>query len=112
MNIKRIAAIALLICGVGLMLFSNYISNQVAEGRTQIKEGQSTVDTANSLFSLNPVAKEAGKMATGSSQRKIDEGRKTADEYSALASKMQIGGVIALILGAGFFLLSFRKKGR
>jgi hypothetical protein len=110
MNIKRVGGIILLVCGIGLLFFSHHISERVAEGRVEIAEGQKKVDTADSLFSLNPYSKQVGKEVTGSGQKKINEGSKEADEYSVLAGRLQIAGVISLVLGAGLFLISFRKK--
>ncbi|MES2273834.1 MAG: hypothetical protein V4487_06545 [Chlamydiota bacterium] len=109
MNSKRIFGILLLIGGIALFLFSNYISKQVTAGKAEISSAQSQVDQSNSLFSLNPVSKEVGKGLTGSAQRKIDAGNQEVNEYERLAGWLKIGGGILLIVGIGFLILGKKK---
>ena len=60
MNSKTIIGVILMIIGVVLFVFSNSISEKVAEGRGEISSAQSKVDMGNSIFSMNPTAKEMG----------------------------------------------------
>ncbi len=110
MSTKRIIGIIIAACGAFMLVFSNYISKQVQEGRGKISRAQSQVDTGNKLFSINPITKEVGKGISGGAQRRIDAGSMEADEYAVLAHQLQIGGVVLLIVGCGIVFLSSRKK--
>ncbi len=111
MNSKRIIGIVLIVIGVVMFIFSNTISNQVAEGRGKISSAQKKVDTGNTLFSLTPESQQVGKMLTDSAQEKIDEGSVKADYYESMASSLKIGGIVAFIIGVGFVFLG-RKRSR
>lgn len=107
---KRILGVVLILGGVALMLFSNYILNQVAEGKEKISNAETQVQRGNSLFSMNPVAKEVGKGLTNGVQKKIDAGKQQVGYYEELAGKMRMGGIGAIVLGLVLVLLSFQKK--
>ncbi len=110
MNRKRICGIVVFICGLALIGGANYIETQVNQGRSQINSAQKSVDRGNSLFSLSPATKGVGQAITGGAQKKIDEGRREVAQYSQLASSLQIGGIILLVVGAGIVLFSWKKK--
>jgi hypothetical protein len=110
MNVKRVLGFILLVGGIVLMLFSNYILNQVAEGKEKISNAESQVQRGNSLFSLNPVSKEVGKGIMGGAQNKIDIGKQQVGYYEDLAGKMHMGGIAAIALGLVLIFLSFKKK--
>ena len=109
MNSKRTIGIVFAVAGVVMLVFSNYIANQVEIGRGKIDRAQRQVDTGNSLFSLTPVTKQVGQGITGSAQKRINAGEEEVSEYAQLSRQLQIGGVVLLILGIGVVFLS-RKK--
>ena len=110
MNSTRIFGIVVIIVGAVLLLFSNYIAEQVGAGKMEIQSGQSKVDTANSLFSTNRYTKGVGDVFTGSSQRRIDEGRAEVAHYESMAHMLQIGGIVLIVIGAGIVLLGGRRR--
>jgi hypothetical protein len=110
MKMKRILGIALIIVGAIMLLFSNYIAEQVAAGQLQIQSAQSQVNTVDSVFSNSQYTKPIGKQITGSAQRKIDEGQAEVDQYSRLSGQLKIAGVICIILGAGILFFSKKRK--
>lgn len=110
MNGKRISGIVILLVGVAMLAASSYIKSQVEEGREQISSAQKKVKQANSLFSLNPVAKEVGGVVTGEAEKKINAGQQQADEYEQIRGWLQVGGIVCLVVSAGLFLLSRKKK--
>lgn len=111
MNTKRILGLVILAAGIICICVSKYIETQVLEGREEISSAQSKVDTANRVFSLNPISKRVGEGLTNSAQRKIDAGSEEAEKYAAWAHTLQIGGIV-LIIGGGlvFFILGSRKR--
>lgn len=110
MNSKKILGLILIAAGAGMTFFSNYIAEQVAEGQARIDKAQSQVDKADSIFSINPTTQQVGKVFTGSAQKKIDAGSQQVSQYQALANKLEIGGIIVMVAGAGLFLLGSRKS--
>lgn len=109
MDAKRIFAIALIVVGAIMLLFSHYIAEQVAEGRLKISSGQRQVNTIDSAFSHSQYTKPVGGMLTGSAQRRIDAGSAEADRYESIAHKLQFGGVILIIIGAGMLFIGRRR---
>ena len=107
---KQIAAILLVAIGVGMLCLDYYIRTQVEEGNMQISAGQEKVDTVKRPFSLTPVSKPVGNVLTGSAQTRIDMGRDEVAHYEMMAHWLQIGGVIALVLGGGLWAFDFFKK--
>ena len=115
MKFLRILGILILLAGIASIFFSNYITNQVNEGKIKIEKGQKTVDQSNSLFSSNPYTKQVGKEMSSSSQKKIDEGKEEVSHYEQIAQILQMSGIAAIVVGAGITIFSFfgsRKKRR
>lgn len=109
MRLKWIAGLIVLIIGVILMLTASHIREKVREGRGEIRSAQKKVDTASSLMSQQPVAKEVGKGITGPMQGKINEGSREADYYENVAMWLNIGGIVLIIVGIGGILLGLKK---
>jgi hypothetical protein len=109
MDAKRIFAIALIVVGAIMLFFSHYIAERVAEGRLQIASGQRQVNTLDSAFSHSEYTKPVGGFITGGAQRKIDAGRADADQYESMAHKLQFGGVVLIIIGAGMLFIGRRR---
>lgn len=107
---KRILGIVILIGAITMIYFSYYIKTRVNEGKGQISDAQKNVDTADSLFSLSPATKGIGKGLTGAAQKKIDEGQLQISQYEGLASFLQIGGIILVVVGVGVILMGGRKR--
>jgi hypothetical protein len=112
MNGRRISGIIILIIGIVMYFFSNYITDQVNEGKKKVSNAQKKVNQGNSLFSLNPYTKEIGKAATNPAQQEINEGEQQISEYEQIAHWLYVGGVVVVILGAGIFVISFVGKGK
>jgi len=113
MRLMKILGFIVLIAGIAAFLFAIYINNQVGEGKVKIGKAQKNVNQAEGLFSLNPATKEIGKGVSGEAQKKIDEGKDTVAKYEKIASQLQTGGVVMMILGAGIVIFSVfgKKKG-
>jgi hypothetical protein len=113
MKFKRILGIVLIVAGIAMFFMSNYIAEQVAEGKGQISSAQQKVDTGNKLFSLNPATKEVGKTFSGSAQKKIDEGKLEVTKYEKIADLLHTGSIVLVIAGVVLVIMSFvgkRKK--
>jgi len=115
MKILRILSIVVVMGGGVCIFFSNYITNQVNEGKIKIEKGQKSVDKSSSLFSTNPYTKPIGKGITSSAQKEINTGKEDVAYYEQLAQTLQISGFVGVIVGAAFIIFSFfgqRKKRR
>ncbi len=106
---RRIVGIALLVGGLVSVLVSSYIKNEVAKGRLQISSAQAKVDKGSQLFSLSPATQDVGKGLTGMAQRKIDAGSAEANYYANLAQVLMIGGIAAMVVGAGVLFIPYRR---
>jgi hypothetical protein len=107
---RRILGLIVLIGGVVLLFISNYIKGQVAGGEEQISSAQKKVKQADSLFSLNPVAKDIGGSLTKGAQKKIDTAKDKVAYYAELARQLQVAGFIVIALGVIIILIPSRKK--
>jgi hypothetical protein len=111
MNVKKISSLVVVVLGVGMLWGSYYINAQVASGQMQVDSAERKINQSKSLFSLNPVAKEIGEGMTKSADRKINEAKDEISYYSNVARNLQIGGIVALIVGVlGFVFLGRSKK--
>ena len=108
MNSKKIFSIVLIVVGAVLLLFSDYIADQVAAGKLQIQQGQQSVDTLDSVFSSNQYTRPFSKTFTGSAQKKINAGKAEVTRYENLSQQLRIAGIILIVVGAGLFF--FWKK--
>ncbi len=99
MKKKSIFAIALIVVGAIMLLFSDYIADQVAMGKLRIQSAQSQVDTTNSLFNKSSATKPLGNMFTGSAQQKINEGQSQVDYYQNLSMQLKVVGIILIVIG-------------
>jgi len=107
---KKILGLILLVIGVGLYLFGNYVSNQVVEGKKKIEKTQRTVDNVRHYSKVDPYAEAVGKIATNPVQKKINEGREEVSNYRKLAKALHTSGLVLLGLGVLFLLLGFTSK--
>lgn len=110
MRIYKILGILLLIAGIGLILGSNYIAEQVAEGKLKIESGQKFVDKENWLFKQTPVTKPIGNIFTKGQQKQIDEGSAMASSYETLSTNLKYGGMVLIGLGIVAEIVSIRKR--
>lgn len=111
MNYKQVLGIFAVIAGVVLLIIAQYINVQVAEGNLELSSAQKKVNSANSLFSRNPVTKPIGQGLTSGAQSKINAGQEDVNYYTIVAERCQFGGVALIVVGAGMIYF-FRKKKR
>ena len=109
MNPKRVLGIICIIIGAAMLFGSNYIAEQVEEGKARVQSAESTMSTTNSILSLNPVTDQVGQSLNKSANKKIAKGKEEIAKYEALASKLQVAGVILIVIGIGILILG-RKK--
>ncbi len=109
MKTKITIGIICIILGAIFVGFSFYVKAKVADGQSQIKQAEKSIDTGNKLFSLTPATKDLGKGLTGGAQKKIDAGKEQIIYYSNLADMAQVGGIILMALGVGVLLIRARK---
>lgn len=106
MKNTRILSTILIILGIVLYILGSYISGEVSEGRQKIAGAQKGVDMGRRFSPSGPV----GDIATGSVQKKIDEGSRTADKYQVLANWLHGSGIVFIVVGAGLLIFSFVRK--
>jgi hypothetical protein len=109
-NVKQVLGGIIFVGGLGLLYLAHYINVQVAAGNLQILSGQRKVDQTNSLFNMSPYTKDVGQGLTSGAQQQIDEGKNTVEHYTAVANRCQIGGIAALVVGAGMVFFCRRKR--
>jgi uncharacterized protein YjeT (DUF2065 family) len=107
----RILGILVIVAGVVMIGTSQYIKGEVLKGREQISSGEKSVSQGRKLFGVNPVSKEVGDTVLfNQADRKIAAGKMQANDYARLANHLQTGGIIAILVGAGILVISFKKK--
>jgi hypothetical protein len=111
-NVKQILGGIIFVGGLGLLYLAHYINVQVEQGNMQIFSAQQKVNRANSLFNMSPYTKNVGQGMTSGAQSQIDEGRNTVEYYTTVENRCRIGGIAALVVGAGMMIYFRRKKGR
>lgn len=110
MKSQKTLGIVLIVIGAVMLFFSDYIAEQVSEGRLKIRSAQSTVNTLDSVFSQSQYTKPVGKIFTGSAQKKIDAGTAEADKYESLSQNLKVGGIILIVIGAAVIIFSKKKR--
>lgn len=110
MSIQRIIGLIVLIGGVALICISMYIKTQIVAGNEQIASGEQKIKTMDTVFSLSPATKQVGSAVTNSGKQKIAKGKEEIAYYTALASQLQIGGIILIVAGAGIFIFGKKRK--
>ena len=110
-NFKQILGAIIFVGGIVLLFIAHYINVQVEQGNTDIFNAQSKVDSSNSLFNMSPYSKPIGQGLTSGAQKQIDEGKGTVAYYTVMAQRCQIGGIVAIVVGAGMMFFLRRKKG-
>jgi hypothetical protein len=108
-NVKQVLGGIIFVGGLGLLYLAHYINVQVAAGNLEILSGQQKVNQVNGLFNMSPYTKDVGKGMTSGAQQQINEGKNTVEYYAMVANRCQIGGIAALVVGAGMVFF-FRKK--
>lgn len=109
MNSRKMLGIGCIIVGAVMLFFSNYIADQVAAGKLQTASGQRQIDQTNSLFNRTQYTKPFGSVVTGSGQARVDAGNLKIAQFETLQGKLQIGGIVLIVLGIGI-LVFWRKK--
>ncbi len=110
MNSTRLIGIFLLGVGLAAFVSANYIYNRVNQGRQEIAHGQGQIDAGNQFFSIIPFSEIVTDGFTASAQDEVNQGVATANYYAMIASRLQIGALVALILGTGTVVYSFRRR--
>jgi hypothetical protein len=109
-NVKQVLGGIIFVGGLGLLYLAHYINVQVEAGNLQILSGQKQVNQTNSLFNMSSATKPIGQGLTSGAQKQIDEGKNTVEYYTTVANRCQIGGIAALVVGAGMMFFFRRKR--
>lgn len=112
MTTRRIIGVLLMLGGAALLFISSTINTQVNEGWAKIQQGQSQVNTMDTLFSTNKYTKDAGKMVTQPAQKKINEGRAEATYYGEMAVMLRLAGIGMIIVGGIITIFPSRRRPR
>ncbi|MEI8300242.1 MAG: hypothetical protein WCG10_01335 [Chlamydiota bacterium] len=110
MNLKQLIGVFVILIGCGLFGISSYITAQVEAGKIEVSSAQRKVNQSKQVLSLNPVTKQVGKGFTDSAQNQINMGKEDIAHYKGVAAALQIGGWIAVGLGALVSILLFNWK--
>lgn len=110
MRLLRLLGSLVVLFGIALIAISVYITSQVNEGKEKISKGEEMVEKGDQITSLNPYTKEISKPLWDSAQKKIDTGKEEVTQYESLAGRLQIGGIIALVVGVILFFFSRKKR--
>ena len=92
-----------------MLLGSNYIAQQVEEGKAQIHSAEKNVSTTSSILSLNPMTDQIGQGISKAANKKIAAGKQDVAKYEALASKLKIAGMVLIAIGIGIVILGRRR---
>lgn len=92
---KVIGGLVAIIVGICLIVLSMYIKKQIGSARETVQKGKS-------LFSNNPIEKTVGGIIQGAAEGKIAQ-------YEAIAKWSRYGGIILIVIGAGFVFF-YRKR--
>ena len=113
MKLKRVIGILLAIGGLVMIFAAKRIQSQVEEGKETVSSAEKSVGQGQTLFGLNPVTKEIGQRTIfDPAQNKINAGKEEIAYYEKLASELEIGGGILVVIGIGIAFIPFsRKKG-
>lgn len=106
----RIFGFLILIAGIVCLFISNYIMEQVNEGKLQVAAGEKKVQQGQQMFSGNPLSEQIGGALTNSANKKIAKGKQQIGYYENVANNFENAGYIGIIVGAGFVLYSFFGK--
>ena len=112
MKSAKIIGLLVLIAGIGSLLLSNYISDQVLEGKGQIASGEQKVKQGQGLFSGDPVSEQIGKQMTKGAEKKIAKGKEEIAYYEQVAEMLHTGGIIMSLIGVGILIFSMTRKRR
>ena len=106
---KRIIGVIIIIVGIIAIVFSNYIKNQVAEGKVKIKKGEKTVGAMDTLFSQSETTETLGKPLTSSAKKKIAAGKEDVQKYTMIGNLFLAGGIVVIIVGLGLVFIGPKK---
>jgi hypothetical protein len=111
MNLKRIIGILIAVVGLASIFFANHIKAQVGEGKEKVSSAEKSVGQGQSLFGSNPVTQQIGQKALfDPAQKKINAGKEEIAYYETLASRLEIGGAILIVVGLGIAFIPFSRK--
>jgi len=102
--------LAALIVGVVLLGSSLYIKSEVLAGQEQVSSGERKLNALDRVFSASPTTKQYGSQLTKSGKSKIAKGKEDIAYYTSLANKLQIGGIVLIVVGAGVLLFGKKKR--
>jgi len=110
LNFKRIFGLLVIIAGVALMMFSNYLDGRLADADRQISDAKKKIQQGDQLFSLNPVSKEIGGAITGSAKQKVRSGEEEVAYYRRISMYSHNGGIALIVIGAVIVIFGRKKK--
>jgi hypothetical protein len=89
---KKVAGLVVLLAGVVLFIFAKYEQHRVGDAKSMVGKG-------TSLFSGSAVGNTVGGVLEGK-----------VSQYDTPLKVCEIGGIILVILGAGIFYFSRKKR--
>ena len=110
MKIRKILGIICIIVSAIFLFLSHYIAEQVAQGKTQLREGKQAIKTSESIFGMSKYTKPIGKTLTSPGHRKIEAGEEKITKYSKISRNLKIGGIGLIIAGLALIFLGSKKK--
>ena len=110
MKSRRTWGIICIIVGAVMLFFSHYISEQVAAGKIEIRQGKQTIKATESLFGVSKYTKPIGEELTSSGKRKIAQGEQDITKYTEMSRNLKIGGIVLIVVGLGLIFIGKRRK--
>jgi uncharacterized membrane protein HdeD (DUF308 family) len=111
---RRILGILVLLGGIVLLVLSANLKKRIQGGKLKIAEAQQQAQQENGSLPLRPIPRARVESAEEQAkQQAMQRGEETSQELSqfeAYVSWFHVGGIVFIILGAGIFCLSWKKK--
>lgn len=99
MGMIKVLKYLVLLAGIGMLVFSTRIMDQVEEGKVKLEEGRAKVER---------VKEQISDAAASGADLEIKKGQEKIDHFTQLATQVRWGGIALVALGV--FMLSLQKN--